>query len=441
MVSAACPNCKILLVEATSASDPDLGAAVNTAAQLGANAISNSYGGSESSEITSEESAYFDHPGVFITASTGDDGFGTEYPASSAHVTAVGGTSLQRSSSSSGRGWLETAWSGAGSGCSRYITKPSWQHDASCTKRMVADVSAVADPNTGVASYDSYGSGGWTVVGGTSAASPLIAGIFALTANSSQTSQFSYANGGDFNDITSGSNGSCSGATYECKAGAGYDGPTGNGTPIGSAMEGAQSGSGGGSAGAGGGSSASGGGGSGSTGGGSSASGSGSGSTGGGSSASGGGSGSTGGGSSASGGGSGSTGGGGQSGTGGGSATGGGSTGSNNTETEPNNSRSTANLLTANVTMVGSISSGSDVDYFRISVTPGSNIDLSLTNLDADCDLRIYSSSGALLAISDRNGTTSEEIGGTVANSIYYAKVNGYDGATCDGYRLTLTVQ
>jgi hypothetical protein len=414
MVSAACPNCKILLVEADQASDADLGAAENTAAQLGANAISNSWGGGESSSIVSEDSQYFDHPGVFITASSGDNGFGASYPATSAHVTAVGGTSLSRSSAA--RGWSETAWNGAGSGCSQYIAKPSWQHDTSCPNRMMADVAAVADPNTGVAVYDSYGSGGWTVIGGTSAASPLVAAIFALTNETSQTSQFSYANPGDFYDVTSGSNGSCS-ATYECRAGSGYDGPTGNGTPNGGAIAG-QSGAGGGS-----------GGGSGATGGGSA--------SGGGSVATGGGSGATGGGSGATGGGSGATGGG-SAGTGGGSSGGG---GSSTQESEPNNTRGQANLLTVNVPMIGSISSSTDLDFFRISVTPGQTIDLVLSNLNADCDLRIYSSTGSLLAVSDNGGTTNEEISGTVSNSIYFARVNGYNGAKCSGYHLTLSAQ
>src|SRR5689334_8488757 len=174
MVSATCPDCKILLVEANSANTPDLGAAVNTAAMMGASAISNSYGGSEDSSVTSASSQYYKHPGVLVTVSSGDSGYGVEFPASSEFVMAVGGTNLAKSSST--RGWAEKAWSKAGSGCSAYIAKPSWQKDTGCTKRMEADVSAVADPATGVAVY----SGGWQVVGGTSAASPIVAGIFTL---------------------------------------------------------------------------------------------------------------------------------------------------------------------------------------------------------------------------------------------------------------------
>jgi subtilase family serine protease len=232
MVSAACPNCKILLVEANSASFTDLGIAENQAASLGANAISNSYGGSEFSGETSADTPY-NHPGIAITVSSGDSGYGVQFPASSQYVTAVGGTSLARSSA--GRGWSETAWSGAGSGCSAYEGKPSWQTDVvGCPNRTVADVSAVADPNTGVAVYDTFRTGGWLVFGGTSVASPLVAAVYALAGNASSFSYGSYPYGhtASLNDVTSGSNGSC-GGTYLCTAGPGYDGPTGLGTPSG----------------------------------------------------------------------------------------------------------------------------------------------------------------------------------------------------------------
>src|SRR5207248_4354755 len=152
MVSAICPNCHILLVEASSSSFTALGTAVNTAARLGATAISNSYGGSEFSGETSVEKTYYDHPGIAITASSGDSGYGVQFPAASQYVTAVGGTSLTHASTT--RGWTETTWSGAGSGCRAYIAKPPGQADG-CAKRTVADVSAIADPNTGVAVYDS----------------------------------------------------------------------------------------------------------------------------------------------------------------------------------------------------------------------------------------------------------------------------------------------
>ncbi|MCW2944800.1 MAG: neutral zinc metalloprotease, partial [Actinoallomurus sp.] len=233
MVSAVCPNCHILLVEASQPSTADLGTAVNTAVSLGAKYVSNSYGGSEDSTDPSSDSSYYNHPGIAITVSSGDSGYGAEYPAASQYVTAVGGTSLSRSSNA--RGWSETAWNGAGSGCSAYDAKPSWQKDTGCSKRTVADVSAVADPNTGLAVYDTYQTGGWLVVGGTSASSPIIAGVYALAgppASGSYAASFPYAHTSALNDVTSGSNGSCS-PSYLCTAGAGYDGPTGLGTPNG----------------------------------------------------------------------------------------------------------------------------------------------------------------------------------------------------------------
>jgi hypothetical protein len=243
MASAVCPNCKILLVEATSATQNNLGTALNTAVKMGATVVSNSYGGSESTSDPQTDAAYFNHPGVGIFVSSGDSGYGAEYPASSPYVIAVGGTSLTKSSSS--RGWVEGAWNGAGSGCSARETKPSWQKDASCTKRTIADVSAVADPNTGVAVYDKYGSGGWVIVGGTSAASPIVAGIFALTNHGSADASLAYSNPTAFFDVTTGSNGSC-GGTYLCTSKAGFDGPTGIGTPNGAVLGGTSGGGGGG---------------------------------------------------------------------------------------------------------------------------------------------------------------------------------------------------
>jgi subtilase family serine protease len=238
MVSATCPNCKIVLVEASTASLTNLGAAVNEAAALGATEISNSYGGSESSYDTSYDSSYYNHPGVAITASSGDNGYGVEYPAASQFVTAVGGTTLTRSTATA-RGWSESAWSGAGSGCSAYDPKPSWQSDTLCARRTVADISADADPSTGVSVYDSYsyqGASGWLVFGGTSVASPIVAGVYALAGNAATVTygSYPYANASSLWDVTSGSNGSC-GGSYLCTAGSGYDGPTGLGTPQGAA--------------------------------------------------------------------------------------------------------------------------------------------------------------------------------------------------------------
>lgn len=236
MASAICPNCHLLLVEAKTASLANLGTAVNTAVALGATVVSNSYGGSDLSDAS--YGSYYNHPGVAITASSGDNGYGVEYPASSGYVTAVGGTSLTRDGATT-RGWAETVWSGAGSGCSAYNAQPAWQStvDTGCANRAVADVAADADPNTGVAVYDSYayqGQSGWLQFGGTSVASPIIASVYALAGNAASVTyaSYPYAHPAALNDVTSGSNGTCS-PSQLCTARAGWDGPTGLGTPNG----------------------------------------------------------------------------------------------------------------------------------------------------------------------------------------------------------------
>jgi len=188
------------------------------------------------------QSSYYTHPGVAITASSGDSGYGAQSPAAFNTVTAVGGTALTLNADNTRA--KETAWNGAGSGCSAYITKPAWQKDTACAKRTIADVAAVADPATGVAVYDSYGSTGganWFVFGGTSVAAPIIGAVYALSGNTAGTpAQLAYTNKSSLYDVTSGSNGRCvhgkttSGA-YLCTGVAGYDGPTGNGTPNGTA--------------------------------------------------------------------------------------------------------------------------------------------------------------------------------------------------------------
>jgi subtilase family serine protease len=237
MVSAICPNCHIMLVEATSPTLANLATAVNTAVRLGATEVSNSYGGSESG-TTGYVSAY-NHPGVPITASAGDDGYAVEFPASAPYVTAVGGTSLTMNSSN--QRTRETVWSGTGSGCSRTYAQQSWQArvlpaTGVCSRRVVGDVAAVADPGTGVSVYDSYQESGWLVFGGTSVSAPIIASVYALAGNGGSYNQqpLPYALGrpGNLFDVTSGSNGNCR-RTYLCTAGAGFDGPTGLGAPIG----------------------------------------------------------------------------------------------------------------------------------------------------------------------------------------------------------------
>lgn len=239
-----CPNCRILLVEASSNSLANLAAAVKTAAKLGATEISNSYGGSEFSSEVADSS--YNHPGIVVTASSGDNGYGLfGYPAASPYVVSVGGTTLSVGEGNTYGG--ETAWSGAGSGCSAYVAAPAWQTSdpswslTGCgTKRAVADVGADANPSTGAAIYDSVkyqGRSGWFQLGGTSLSAPLIAGVYALAggASSAYPAADLYAHQKDspasLHDVLSGSNGTC--ATIICGAGAGYDGPTGVGTPFG----------------------------------------------------------------------------------------------------------------------------------------------------------------------------------------------------------------
>jgi subtilase family serine protease len=245
-VSAACPTCQLLLVEASSAFTSDLMAAVDTAVRAGASAVSISWGGAESHHDL-VDNKHLNHPGVAIAAASGDAGYGVQWPAASPYVTAVGGTTLRASATS--RGWTETAWHGAGSGCSRYESKPSWQHDTGCRRRTVADVSAVADPSTGLGVYDTFNScflavfcdtllrsglatglNGWVKIGGTSLAAPIVAAIYALAGNRKGTS-YLYAHRSSLNDVRSGANSRC--GSYLCTARIGYDGPTGLGTPNG----------------------------------------------------------------------------------------------------------------------------------------------------------------------------------------------------------------
>jgi subtilase family serine protease len=209
MVSAVCPNCHILLVEAQSASLDDLGTAVDTAASLGATEISNSYYAPEYAGETAELNHY-DHPGIPMTASSGDDGSGATFPASAPNVIAVGGTTLTRAPNA--RGWSESTWNASGSGCSLYVAKPSWQ-SSSCASRAIADVAVVADPNTGVAAYNSYapvGERGWAVYGGTSIGAPVVAAAFALAGNAtSVTPAYAYAHPQAFYAIGGGSTTGC----------------------------------------------------------------------------------------------------------------------------------------------------------------------------------------------------------------------------------------
>jgi Subtilase family len=237
MVSAICPHCHIELIEAASQGSADLSLAEDVA-MSDAKYVSNSWGWPESSSAD----AGFDFgstQGVAITVSSGDGGYGVNFPASDPYVISVGGTSLLQSTNA--RGWDEIAWSGAGSGCSQVAQggKPPWQTDSGCSNRTVADVSAVADPNTGVYTYNTSSPSicsGWCVFGGTSVAAPIIASVYALAgvpANNDPAYSL-YAHSDQLNDIQGGTN-SFSGCTpdYLCNAGPGYDGPTGLGTPNG----------------------------------------------------------------------------------------------------------------------------------------------------------------------------------------------------------------
>ena len=255
MASAICPMCKITLIAARSANLPDITLAARRAQSKNTSAISNSYATDESPQNNVFESAYY-HPSIAVTASSGDIGYASTFPASSPHVIAVGATSLVRDASP--RGWNETAWSGGGSWCSSWFDQPVWQlglvaADPSgkiCTGRAYADVAAVGDPATGVAVYDSYGSVGgdnWYQFGGTSVGAPIVAALFALAADAVQTPAYPYParhlyeQRAALRDITSGSNGNqlhdCWPASpdpyYLCHAQVGFDGPTGLGAPNG----------------------------------------------------------------------------------------------------------------------------------------------------------------------------------------------------------------
>jgi hypothetical protein len=240
MVSTACPECHIRLVEATNNENSNLYAAEKEAASVaGTTEISDSWGGSEYPEETSADTN-FNHPGIPTTASAGDLGYGVSYPAASPYVIAVGGTKLKKAEDT--RGWEEVAWGGTGSGCSLYEAKPAWQTDPSCAKRIVNDVAADAAVRPGVSVYDSYeyeepsgaGTGklGWVAVGGTSASAPLIAGIEAHGGSAMKTEGAEAFYRNTMFDVTSGANGYC-GHTYFCEAAPGYDAPTGWGTPDG----------------------------------------------------------------------------------------------------------------------------------------------------------------------------------------------------------------
>jgi hypothetical protein len=246
-VSALCPNCHILLVETNSSLITDLDAGIAAAISLGANQVSNSWAGTASGPV-----GVSSFSGAAIIAATGDHGYAgagvDNYPAAFPGVTAAGGTTLSGAAGgTSTRGYTESAWSlnssgtgwGGGSGCDTQEPKPAYQADTGCTGRSYADVSADANPDTGLRIYDS-GGGGWFVVGGTSLATPLIAAFEALTGVNGTTAQWAYTDSALLNDPVAGSTGTCAaGIAYICNAGTGYDGPTGIGSIAGAIVPGA----------------------------------------------------------------------------------------------------------------------------------------------------------------------------------------------------------
>lgn len=252
VISAICPNCRLLLVEANDNLITNMGTAVNQAVTSGATVIDVGWDVAESAAETGYDSSYFEHKGVAIVAAapitTGDGSGKTAYPAASPYVTAVGGTTLTADPSTV-RGWTETAWPQGGSGCSPYETRPSWQPTSLCNgKRALNDVSA--DAGGPVASYNSYDNSGWNGAEGTGVAAAIIAGVYGLAgpaqgsdypaaypyehpggAYTTPGNAYPYSEG--LNDITSGANGTCT-PVYRCHAGQGYDDPTGLGSPEGS---------------------------------------------------------------------------------------------------------------------------------------------------------------------------------------------------------------
>jgi subtilase family serine protease len=229
------PAAKILLVEASSNSFSNLMAAESYAGSH-AKYVTNSWGSSEFSGESAYDSSYFATPGVSYFASAGDTGGAVEYPSASPNVISVGGTTL----SGSGSTVTETAWSSGGGGCSAYEQETSQPTSPiSCNGfRATPDVSSDADPNSGVAVYDTtsyYGQTGWFEVGGTSAASPVWAArsadqgdqVNAPYVYAGYSGSDPYGTNITYRDITSGSNGYSAGTGYDLATGLGSW--TGNG--------------------------------------------------------------------------------------------------------------------------------------------------------------------------------------------------------------------
>lgn len=245
-----CQNCRLLIVEASSEANTDLASAVDTAVRLGAREISTSYVFTEGL-FDSGLAKHYDHPGVAITAASGDGGFsyGTNVPASYPGVVAVGGTNLRLGRKGSWAG--ESAWHSAdgttASGCSSFTAAPSWQSPFAAAvgcagHRAVVDVAATAGPGAPVFSstpLTPQGQSGWFDADGTSVSSPIVAGVFALAGGlrAHQTAgavlyRHLRQTRNAFHDLTTGTNGSCGGKPI-CQARKGFDGVSGVGTPRG----------------------------------------------------------------------------------------------------------------------------------------------------------------------------------------------------------------
>ncbi|HEX3758399.1 MAG TPA: Ig-like domain-containing protein [Kofleriaceae bacterium] len=239
-ISAACPSCKIIVVQANDTTPINMFTGNNTAAGLHPTVISDSWGVPTAMGVdVSPGEPFFDHPGIAQFVASGDKGYdeggmGPTYPSTSAHTISVGGTSLVQAANA--RGWSETAWAKGGSSCSYTIPRPAYQTSTECQFRAASDIAAVGDPATGLAVYNAR-AGGWVVVGGTSAASPLVAALFASIGRGDITAaQIAQSTRALF-DVTSGSNGTC--GTLLCNATTGWDGPTGFGTPSAALLSGA----------------------------------------------------------------------------------------------------------------------------------------------------------------------------------------------------------
>jgi hypothetical protein len=234
MVSAVCPTCKIVLIEATNQSNTNLLAA-EALASASYKYISNSWSVHESEQLHECCDSYFEQPGILYTAASGDNGHVAKswWPPVIPNVVAVGETQI---TSLSPR--MESAYPGSASSCSTIYPRPAFQEaiwSPPCTMRANVDVSAVG---TGVSIYDTYGSGfsyeGWSDATGASVSTPIIAALFAEAASTGGNPQL-YPNEHDLFDITSGSDAGTSTTCGwpMCIAGTGWDGPSGLGAPEG----------------------------------------------------------------------------------------------------------------------------------------------------------------------------------------------------------------